>query len=321
MIKADLPLITIGVTCYNAEETIGRAVESALAQDWAHKEIIVVDDCSTDGSVAVVERLAANHKSIRLICHATNGGPAAARQTISSNAKGDFVSFFDDDDESLPARVRSQYERLVSYERESGAALVACYASGRRLYPNGYHVDLRAIGSQSVVPQGSDLAAYLLFYKKHKTWFYGNGTPSCSLMARKSVFEAVGGFDPALRRVEDVDFAIRLALTGGHFIGTTEQLFIQHSTQGGDKAPDKNLAAEQALADKYQDYLQSVGFYDYARHWPLVRYYHFCGRYGKMVEVLLHLFASYPLKTVSHFFDTGPRRLIHEWKMNKERKA
>lgn len=94
-------------------------------------------------------------------------------------------------------------------------------------------------------------------------------------MARKTTFEAVGGFDPTLRRVEDVDFAIRVALANGHFIGCPERLFIQYATNTADKTPEKNCEAEIRLADKYKDYLVSTGKYYYAKKWPLVRYYHF----------------------------------------------
>jgi glycosyltransferase involved in cell wall biosynthesis len=53
------PLITVAITCYEAEDTIVRAVESALAQTWLEREILVVDDGSTDRSVALLEELCA----------------------------------------------------------------------------------------------------------------------------------------------------------------------------------------------------------------------------------------------------------------------
>ena len=52
--KSSLPLITIGITCYNAEKTIRRAVDSALSQDWPNYEVIVVDDGSTDNSLKIL---------------------------------------------------------------------------------------------------------------------------------------------------------------------------------------------------------------------------------------------------------------------------
>ena len=83
------PLITIGITCFNAESSIRRAVESALAQSWAHKEIIVVDDCSTDSSLETLKDL----KGIKVIHHEQNIGPGGARQTLLNEAQGEFIDY------------------------------------------------------------------------------------------------------------------------------------------------------------------------------------------------------------------------------------
>lgn len=310
------PLITIGITCYNAQDTIVRAIESALRQTWEHTEIIIVDDCSTDGSLKVIEKYIENNNAT-LVQHEKNGGPAAARQTIIENSKGEFIAFFDDDDESLPARLKKQYERIVSYEQETEEKLISCHASGKRLYDNGYDLPLKAIGSQSIIPFGKSVADRLLFFGGNKDFFFGSGTPTCSLMARRDVFEMIGGFDADLRRVEDVDFAIRLALAGGNFIGCSDVLFIQHATDGGDKAPEKNRDAEIALAEKHKNYLCSVGRYYYAKTWPLLRYYHFKGNYARMVTTLVFLFVRHPVKTTCHFMTTVPKRFLHELKIKK----
>lgn len=309
------PLITIGITCYNAPDTIARALTGALSQTWTNFEIVIVDDCSTDNSVEVIENTIAKHSNINLIKHDNNQGTAGARQTILDNSKGEFIAFFDDDDETLPDRITSQYQRIVSYETQTGEGLIACYASGTRLYSNAYELELNAIGSRPEVPIGLDVVNYLLFYSKKSGLFYGSGTPTCSLMARATTFEQTGGFDPAFRRVEDVDFAIRLALANGHFIGCPEKLFIQHATNAQDKAPEKNLAAELQLAEKYKDYLVSVGCYEYAKRWPLIRYHHFANHHGLMLKELFALFVRSPIKVATHFLHTAPRRLIHEIKM------
>lgn len=308
-------LITIGITCYNAQDSIERALTSARKQTWDNKEIIIVDDQSTDDSIAIIKAAIKDQSHIRLIQHDINQGPAGARQTIINNANGDFIVFFDDDDESLPHRLEKQYQRLTAYEVETGEKLVACYASGIRVYPNGYIAPLEAIGSRPHIPHGANVADRLLFYGGDQTMFFGSGTPTCGLMTRKSTFEAAGGFDLAFRRVEDVDFSIRLALAGGHFIGCPDELFIQYATGGADKAPEKNLAAEQQLAEKHKDYLLSVGRYKYARDWPLLRYHHFRGEYFKMIALLAKLFIHAPIKTTGHFMKTATRRFFHERKM------
>ncbi len=313
-------LITVGITCFNAEDTIARAVTSAFKQNWPNLEIVIVDDCSSDSSRRVIENLIKDQPMATLVCHEKNQGPAVARNTILAHARGEFVAFIDDDDESLPDRVATQYRRIIDYEKDVDTKMIACYASGHRVYPNGYQLALNAIGSRPLVPQGPDVAGYLMFHGKNPGWFYGSGTPTCALMARKSTLEAVGGFDAKFRRVEDVDLAIRLALAGGHFIGCPEPLFIQHATEAGDKAPEKNLEAELKLAEKHKDYLQSVERYNYSRQWPRIRFYHFNHQHVRMFLALFRLFFRHPIHVLRHFLNSGPKRFLHERKMKGQQR-
>ena len=170
------PLITVGLTCFNAEETIQRAIHSALSQDWSNLEVVVVDDCSTDSSWDLIEQIAKQDSRIKAVRHTVNGGPAATRNTILESASGEFVAFFDDDDESMPERVRVQFETLRAYEATSNVQLVACYASGVRRYQNNYELQMAAIGSQPEVPKGEAVADYLLFNGRWEGVFYGAGT-------------------------------------------------------------------------------------------------------------------------------------------------
>ena len=309
------PLITIGLSCYNAAGIIQRAIVSALAQDWPRLELLIVDDCSTDGSVAEIEEVIVNAPHAHLLRHSHNGGPASARNTILAGAQGGFVVFFDDDDESEPDRVRVQYETLRDYESLHGVALVACYASGARCYPNGYELQIDAIGSQPEIPKGEVVLDYLLFNGRKKGVFYGAGTPTCALMARRSTFMAVDGFDNNLCRVEDVDFAVRLAWAGGHFIGCPEPLYLQHATIAADKTPQKNLEAELHMVEKHSDYLKRKGRYRYAREWFKIRFYHFSGQHLRFLAALSLFLIRYPFSGLKHLLRSAPSRLQHEKKM------
>ncbi len=312
------PLVTVGIACYNAEDTIRRAVRSARSQDWPNIELIVVDDASTDGSATAVMAEIGGCPDARLVCHSENKGPAGSRNTILGHARGTFVAFMDDDDESLPGRIDAQVAAIEAHEAQAGAALVACYASGRRVYANGYTLDLPAIGSRGdEAPNGSAVVDYLLFNRRRSDWFYGSGTPACSLMARRATFAAIGGFDERMLRVEDSDFAVRLALNGGHFIGTRERLFVQYATNAPDKSPEKNREAELYLVEKHRQYLDSVGRYEYARRWPRLRYWHFKRDYRRFLLELAGLMLRHPLAVAAHLLSTGPRRLLHERRMRR----
>jgi len=114
-----------------------------------------------------------------------------------------------------------------------------------------------------------------------------------------------------------LDFAIRLALAGTHFIGCPEPLFIQHSTEASDKTQEKNLESDLLRVEKHKDYLKSVGRYEYAKQWPRIRFYHMTGQRAKMLMALFSLFIQHPIHVLRHIIFIGPRRFLHERKMKK----
>lgn len=309
------PLITIGITCFNASSTIERALRSGLSQDWTNIELLVVDDGSTDGSRDILLQWVNYDNRVRVIEHQGNQGCSAARNTLIRHARGIFLAFFDDDDISRSDRVRLQYERLVTYEQRVGSRLVACYASGNRLYPNGYVVPIRAVGMLRRPPVGNEMADYLLFYKRCRGVFYGSGTPTCSLMARTCVFRAMNGFDTAMRRQEDADFAVRLAFAGGHFIGITEPVLTQYVTCGSEKSARVEFESFVYLIDKNALYLRRQSWYRFTRLWGEMRYHHFDGHNGRAILVLIHLLMLHPVRTSFRLAVTGAARVIHERRM------
>lgn len=315
--KAHSSKISICILCYNAEETISRALNSALDQDYPYKEIIIVDDASTDSSLRILKKLRKEY-NFRLIEHAHNKGQGAARNAAIEAATGEFVVFFDDDDVSTPQRASQQMNTIAAFETSLRTKKIACYASGVRSYPNGYTVSSTAIGSTALTPpHGPDMAKYLLAYHRRKDWYYGAGTPTSALMIRKNLVQEIGGFDASLRRVEDVDLAIRLALNGCYFVGTPEILFERQMTEAQYKSPKHNFEAEQNLAIKYKIFLEGSGLFYHACNWPKLRYRHFKGEYFLFAAQLIGLMLHNPLKTISHLLATGPKRLSHEKKMKQ----
>ena len=84
---------------FNCEDTLRRAVASALEQDYLNTEILIVDDCSTDHTHTIALELAAAQKN-QSTQGTRNGGVAATRNLIINNTNADFIVFFDDDDVS-----------------------------------------------------------------------------------------------------------------------------------------------------------------------------------------------------------------------------
>lgn len=265
--EAVRPLITIAITCYDAEETIGRAVESALAQTWPEREIIVVDDGSTDGSIALLSELARTHSEVRVVRHSSNRGVPEARNTLLAEAAGALIAFFDDDDESGPERLEQQHRRIVEYEWARPGATVLCYSDRAVVQPGDDHPTSQrlGIGRLPASPSGSIVADYILGLFKddgHHSW---GMLGSCTLMARTQALRDIGGFDVRFRRCAELDLAVRAALEGAHFVSVDEPLITQYLTPSADKAGDADLRYRLLLVEKHQRYLKQKRCYLGAR--------------------------------------------------------
>jgi glycosyltransferase involved in cell wall biosynthesis len=94
----DNPLVSIIVPVYNVKTYIKQCLDSLVAINYQPKEIIVVDDCSTDGSLDICRMYMDSHPGLKLIRHIQNKGAQAARITGVNNACGDYVMFVDSDD-------------------------------------------------------------------------------------------------------------------------------------------------------------------------------------------------------------------------------
>jgi hypothetical protein len=113
------PLVTIAIPCFNAGRWIGAAVQSALDQSWPAKEVIVVDDGSTDNSLEVLEKFA---PAIRLVRGAHRGGNAARNRALAE-AHGEWVQFLDADDYLEPEKIAQQFS-----ETKGGAQADVIYS-------------------------------------------------------------------------------------------------------------------------------------------------------------------------------------------------
>src|SRR5579862_1211131 len=103
------PLVSILIPAYNAEEWIVDTLQSALAQSWARKEIIVVDDGSRDRTAEVARRFASKEVTVVSI---QNQGAAAARNHAMRLAQGDYIQWLDADDLLAPDKIKCQLAGL-----------------------------------------------------------------------------------------------------------------------------------------------------------------------------------------------------------------
>jgi glycosyltransferase involved in cell wall biosynthesis len=107
------PLVSILIPAYNAQEWIADTIRSALAQAWHRKEIIVVNDGSTDQTLAIAQQFASKNV---IVVTQENRGAAAARNQAFSLSQGDFIQWLDADDVLSGNKVVKQMELSARYQ-------------------------------------------------------------------------------------------------------------------------------------------------------------------------------------------------------------
>ena len=115
------PLVSVIMPAYNCGRYIAQAAQSVIGQTLTDWELQIVDDCSTDDTRAVVQRLAAQDARIHYTRLAQNGGPAAARNEALRRAAGQYVAFLDSDD----LWTSDKLERQIAFMEKNGATFSA----------------------------------------------------------------------------------------------------------------------------------------------------------------------------------------------------
>ena len=104
----DFCLISIIMAAYNAERTVGFAVESVLKQTYENFELLVINDCSTDNTRKIVEEYAEKDSRVKLITNPENLGVSLTRLEGLKQANGDWIAIIDSDDAWMPEKLEKQ---------------------------------------------------------------------------------------------------------------------------------------------------------------------------------------------------------------------
>ncbi len=193
---------SVVMTAYNEEEWIAAAVASVLAQTHGELQLIVVDDGSADGTVAVLEQFRSDSR-LRVI-EQENAGLSAARNTGIAAAETDWVAFLDSDDLWMPDYLERVDAALADRPR---AGFV--YVDAWRLYLDGRFFRDTAMARQNPpADPPADPTDFLRLLIERGNFIFVSTT------VRREALERVGGFDVARTSVEDYDLWIRILAAG-----------------------------------------------------------------------------------------------------------
>lgn len=215
------------VPSYNRAGLIGRTITSVLAQTLDRFELIIVDDGSTDNTLAVLESF--SDPRIAVFQQPNRGAPVARNAGVAM-ARSPLVAFQDSDDEWKPSLLSAHVEALATAD-VAFCQLEQLYGTARSLYPPT-DWQLR-----------DDVYAQLL----------GSSHISTQTLAMtRAIFQRVGGFDPAMPRFQDWDLVLRLAQAGALFRYIAEPLAIAHDSPDSlTRSVEKGIIGRRRLIEKH----------------------------------------------------------------------
>ena len=185
------PMVSIVMSCYNSESTMDKSIGSICNQSFSDFEFIIIDDGSTDRTLEKLSNWSSKDDRIIVIKNEQNIGLAASLNKGIEKAKAPYIARMDADDEALPKRLELQKDYLLNHPHIDllGTAII------RR---NKRH----EIIGKTILPGKHDDIIKRIFRKTlvfHPT-----------IMAKKSLFEIHGMYDPKLKWAEDADLWYRI---------------------------------------------------------------------------------------------------------------
>lgn len=209
-------LVSVIIPTFNRPQMLCEAIESVLSQDYPQKEVIVVDDGSTDSTESVVRKYNNLIKYFRI----DHGGVSRARNRGIAEASGELIAFLDSDDLWLPEKLKVQVDYFSKHRDITICQTEEVWIrNGVRVNPKNIH-------------------------KKHSGWIFEHCVPRCivspsAVMMRRELLQNIGNFDEKMPVCEDYDLWLRIALKyqiitidvpliikrGGH----SDQLSKEHS--------------------------------------------------------------------------------------------
>lgn len=274
-------MISVVIPLYNKEKSIAYTLQTVLHQTFNDYEIVIVNDGSTDNSIAEVEKV--RDDRIRLI-HQQNAGVSAARNRGIEEARGELIAFLDADDEWKPEYLATQYYLFQKYPECSVFSCNYEFRDAEGMVTSTIIRKLPFNESDGILSNYFEVASC-------------SNPPICSIsiMVKKEVIQAIGGFPVGIKSGEDLLTWARLAVNG--MIAYSKRPLAIFNVEGydmGDKP--KRIPAENDVVGKELNALlvkyPSKGLRHYNALWHKMRssvYLRLNMRKGSIKEAVIAL--------------------------------
>lgn len=208
------PLVSVVIPTYNRIDTLPVSLDSVLGQTYENLEVIVIDDCSDDGTEEYLRGI--GDVRVKYSRNSMNMGASAARNMGARLAQGEYLAFQDSDDEWMPDKLEKQMEQMT---HDESLAMVYCefglYMENRLF---------KTIPSKTIPCENKagDLFSRLLLFPLISTQ---------TILVRRNEFLAEEGFNESLRAYEDYEFTLRFS--GKHRIGFVGEALVKVNSSPG----------------------------------------------------------------------------------------
>ena len=215
--RQNTPLVTVCVPVYNSERFLKQALDSILRQTYRNIEVIVLDNCSTDGTPRIIRKY--RDPRIRYVRHKKNIGGYPNFDAGISMAKGDYIAIYHGDDVYDPSIVEKELSVITKHPE------VSCvFASAILIDEKG-----KRIGRWDIPPElgGRPITAIEAYKYILQTFRSPFLSPSC--FGRAEAYKKAGHFATRFREAGDVDMYLRLTATGAAYLLSLPLVRYRHS--------------------------------------------------------------------------------------------
>ncbi|ANB77110.1 hypothetical protein AYM40_33905 [Paraburkholderia phytofirmans OLGA172] len=204
MSYGEQPLVSVYIPTKDRLNLLKRAVESVAEQTYSNIELVIADDCSTDGTREYLQSLAMAGRA-KVVLLPSSMGACVARNFAISAASGKFVTGLDDDDYFLPHRITDFVELWARVQ--AGKPVAGLFQPARMLHPKGEEtVFTRALQTADDLRSTNEVGTHVFAPKEH--------------------FLGAGLFDPAMPCWQDWDLWVRMAARYGVFVGGGKESYV-----------------------------------------------------------------------------------------------
>lgn len=227
------PLVSILTPAYNAGQWIDETLASARAQTWSQLEVIVVDDGSTDDTLARAQRHAAEDARIHVLTGA-NAGACAARNRAFEASRGAYIQYLDADDLIAPNKLERQMTRLLAED-----------PAGRKVATAAWDTFIQDPAEAAFNPGGlwKDFRQPLVWLIQ--SWTTGDWMQPGAFLSPRSLIERAGPWDERLTLHDDGEFFARVLLkSAGVLFCQDARAYYRKGVEGSLSAVHKPRAVE-----------------------------------------------------------------------------